>query len=453
MGLSNDLISQFVKITKDTAKKESSSYLYGTAKVDSDGSKWVQLDGSELFTPAITTINVADGDRVAVSIVNHTATITGNLTHPSVNTENLDQTKIELEEKMDKLEIGEIVVGDLTAIKADIETLKTGKLDADLANITKAAIETLSAKYADIDFANISEAAIETLNAKYANVDFGNIGELAIQNFFSKSGIIDDLVVGDGHVTGKLIGVEIIADSITSGTLKAERLILQGDDGLFHEINVSAGGITEGETVPDDGILGSVIVAKSITAEQIRVDDLIAFDAAIGGFSIGSNSLYSGVKESIDNTTRGIYMDTDGQVYFGDADNYIRYYKDVDENGNEKYKLAISAESLMFGANSKSSVEDLRKLTEHVKIGVYTDPDTGDAKPSVELAEGDSGYKQVITNTDTMYMDGDDVKTRINTDGIDTNNLRVDGEFKQVEWTWARRANGNYGLTYKEATE
>lgn len=452
MGLSNDLISQFVKITKDTAKKESSSSLYGTAKVDSDGSKWVQLDGSELLTPAITTINVMDGDRVAVSIVNHTATITGNLTHPSVNTENLDQTKIELEEKMDKLEIGEIVVGDLTAIKATIETLKTGKLDADFANITEAAIERLNAKYADIDFANITEAAIETLNAKYANIDFGNIGELAVRNFFAKSGMIDDLVVSDGYVTGKLVGVEIIADSITSGTLKAERLILRGDDGLFHEINVAAGGITEGEVVPDDGILGSVIVAKSITAEQIRVDDLIAFDAKIGGFNIGSDSLYSGVKESIDNTTRGVYMDTDGQVYFGDADNYIRYYKDVDENGNEKYKLAISAESLMFGANSKSSVEDLQKLTEHVKIGVYIDATSGDKKPSVELSEGDSDYKQVITNTDTMYMDGDDVKTRINTDGIETNNLNVSGDLRQGNWVWTERANGNYGLTWKGAS-
>ena len=146
-------------------------------------------------------------------------------------------------------------------------------------------------------------------------------------------------------------------------------------------------------------------------------------------------------------------MDTDGQVYFGDADNYIRYYKTTDEAGNEIYKLAISAESILFGASSKSSVADLQALTEHVKIGTYKDPETGDEKPSVELAEGDTNFKQVITNTKTMFMDGDNVGTEINTDGLETENVTIRGEHRQGNWVWAQRANGNYGLIWKEATE
>ena len=370
-----------------------------------------------------------------------------------------------------------VINGTLTAFEAEIKKLSTEKLDAEFAEITYATIENLEATnaqinnleatygqfvdltteqfealQAEIDILDAGKLSAEEADLKYANIDFANIGEAAIENFFALSGIIEDLVVSDGNITGTLTAVGINADWINAGTLKAERLVLLGEDGLFHEINVAAGGITEGEVVPDDSIHGSVITAKSITANQIFVDDLIAFDATIGGFNIGTNSLYSGVKESIDNSTRGIYMDTDGQVYFGDADNYIRYYKTTDDAGNEVYKLAISAESILFGANSKSSVADLQALTEHVKVGTYTDPETGDVKPSVELAEGDTDFKQVITNTKTLFMDGDNVGTEINTEGLETENVTVRSELRQGNWVWAQRANGNYGLIWKEAT-
>ena len=54
MGLSSDLISQFVKITKDqtTVKKEST--VYGTT-VKYQDKIYVKLDGSDLLTPVETT--------------------------------------------------------------------------------------------------------------------------------------------------------------------------------------------------------------------------------------------------------------------------------------------------------------------------------------------------------------------------------------------------------------
>lgn len=508
MGLSDDLISQFVKATKDTSKKNSESTSYATV-VKQDNKDYVKLDGSDVLTPVDTTVKIEDGDRVVVRIKDHTATVTGNLTNQSASSgdvehmsnqitevgiliadkvstdeldvviariEQLDAESVTAEElaatyaEIKELVAETITVEQLNAELAEIDKLIAEKVDADFVeatyatieelNATNATINNLDATYATITDLEVERARIDTLDVnklsvedadiRYADIDFVNIGDAAIENFYAKSGIIEDMVISDGHVTGTLIGVEIVADYITSGTLKAERLVLLGEDGLFHEINVSAGGITEGEVVPDDGILGSVIVAKSITAEQIYVDDLIAFDATIGGFTIGSNSLYSGVKESIDNSTRGVYIDTDGQVYFGDADNYIRYYKDTDDEGNEIYRLAISADSLLFGNNSKTSASELQRLTEHVKIGTYTDPVTGNERPSVELAEGDSDFKQVITNTETMFMDGNVVKTRVDTDGVETDNIKVNGQFTQGNWIWSQRANGNYGLMWKE---
>lgn len=82
MGLSSDLISQFVKATKDTTERKSETTSYGTI-VERDDSVYVQLDGSELLTPISTTADVKDGERVTVMIKNHTAIVTGNITSPS----------------------------------------------------------------------------------------------------------------------------------------------------------------------------------------------------------------------------------------------------------------------------------------------------------------------------------------------------------------------------------
>lgn len=512
MALSSELLDQLVKATKPAEKKPTEATVYGTT-VSHNGTLYVQVDGSDALMPVKSTVKMKSGERVMVTIKDHSAVVTGNLTPEGqsarsddvddivneiaefeiiiadkVSTSELDAERARIDELVaenatitGRLDASEAVIseleadnavinGTLTAHEADITKLTTEKLDAEFAEITYATIENLEATNAQIhnlevtygDFVDLTteqleaiDAVITNLDAKYANVDFANITGAAIENLFAMSGIIEDLVVSDGNVTGTLTAVDINADWINAGTLKAERLVLLGEDGLFHEINVAAGGITEGEVVPDDSIHGSVITAKSITATQILVDDLIAFDATIGGFNIGTNSLYSGVKESIDNSTRGIYMDTDGQVYFGDDNNYIRYYKTTDEAGNEVYKLAISAESILFGANSKTSAADLKTLTEHIKMGTYVD-DTGNERPCVELAEGDSDFRQVITNTETMFMDGDTVKTSIDTDGIDTENMTVKNEFRQGvkgNWVWAERANGNYGLIWKEVAE
>ena len=188
---------------------------------------------------------------------------------------------------------------------------------------------------------------------KYANIDFTNIGKAAIENFYATSGIIKDLVIGDTSVTGKLVGVTITGDLIEGGTVKADKLVILGEDGLYYKLNVNALGETTAASDPkyQNGLDGSVIVAKSITAEKVNVHDLVAFDATIGGFNISDSSIYSGAKESVTNGTRGIYLDKNGQISFGDADNFIRYYKDADGT----YKLEISAANISIKSSGEGS--------------------------------------------------------------------------------------------------
>lgn len=201
----------------------------------------------------------------------------------------------------------------------------------------------------------VNELETNTLNAKYANIDFTNIGEAAIKNLFTDSGIIKDLIMSDGKVTGELVGVTIKGDLIEANTLKADKLVILGEDGLYYKLNVNALGeaVASSDEKYQNGLDGSVIVAKSLTAEKVAVDDLVAFGATIGGYHINSHSLYSGAKASATNTTRGVFLGDDGQFAIGDSNNFLRFFKDTDG----QFKLELKANSIKFGT-SGSTLED-----------------------------------------------------------------------------------------------
>ena len=113
MALSYELISQFAKITNDKKEMNKESNVYGTI-VRYGNANYVRLDGSDLLTPYESTIAVDDGDRVLVSIKNHSATITGSTTNPSASNKELVQTNEKVAKfntvMADKIETGDLEV-------------------------------------------------------------------------------------------------------------------------------------------------------------------------------------------------------------------------------------------------------------------------------------------------------------------------------------------------------
>ena len=247
--------------------------------------------------------------------------------------------------------------GKLTARDADIDslqadnvlirdTLEAHKGNFEDLNAYNATITgTLEAVNAEIERLEADKISTGDLDAKYANIDFSNIGQAAMEYFYAQSGLIENVTIGDATISGNLVGVTISGDLIEGNTIVADKLVIKGDDGVYYKLNTDGVSI-EAEQTDYNSINGSVIKAKSITATKIDVKDLVAFDATIGGFKISDNSIYSGVKESVDNNTRGIYLDNDGQVAFGDTHNFIKFYVDTDGT----YKLAIAAESMTFSS-------------------------------------------------------------------------------------------------------
>ena len=611
MGLSHDLISQFVKVTNDRQTEKKETIAYGTA-VELDGKKYVRLDGSDMLTPVSSTADAEANERVTVLIKDHTATITGNASSPAARKQSVDDaidqiTKVEIlvadkvstgdldtergrintlvsenvtiqerltasEGNIEKLKTDKVSTKELEAQTARIDDLETNMLTVGAADIKYATIESLKAT--DGDFRNLESdyasfkntttdnltsvnASITNLDATYAKIDFVNIGDAAVEKIFSESGIIENLIVSDGKITGELVGVKIKGDLIEANTIQADKLVVKGSDGFYYKLNIE-GGATATEQVSEEdlqnGLSGSIIVAKSITANQIAVDDLVAFGATIGGFHIVGNSLsygiteedinvinahfnkltsitakyenmeainaeieslkekyanfdrvtaedvealnvdienlrtaftnetsisaedlnvanseidnlkaynasftyspspgsiYSGVKSSVDNTTKGAYLDSDGKFSFGDSDNFIKFYED--QNG--AYKLKISADSILFGSNKKSienveqDIDNALAKTEYIAVGT----DEND-KPYIELGEGDSDFKVKITNEEIQFNDGPTTPAYISNQKLMIEKAQVDNELRFGNFVWKERKNGNMGLTWEEVS-
>ena len=320
-----------------------------------------------------------------------------------------------------KLDADNVTINEtLTANKASIDNLQANKLDVTVADATYATIKNLEATNADIhnlnadygDFKKLTSSnfnstnaeidklkagqiTTDQLDAKYANIDFSNINEAAVTKIFSDSGIIKDLVTESGHITGELVGVTIKGDLIEGGTVKADKLVIKGTDGLYYKLNTD-GQTVEKEQTNENSLNGQVIAAKSITASKINVSDLVAFGATIGGFHIDSDKLYSGVKSSVDNTTRGTYLDDDGQFAIGDSTNYLKFYK----TDSGAYKLEISASGVTFKSVSdkadKASTDAANAL---VSAGAASDTATA-AKDKIDNLS--VGGRNIFRKSDTF---------------------------------------------------
>ena len=176
-------------------------------------------------------------------------------------------------------------------------------------------------------------------------------------------------------------------------------------------------------------------------------------------------AVYSYYNVSYDSST-GVYTRTDTEIDMSvgtlvegakTIDGY-QVYSTSDETAYfcriaTDYKLAISADSILFGTESKYSMDDVKQLTDHVKIGSYVDAETGESLPCVELSEMDSDFKMRLTNKNATFADGINDSTVIDSDGVETENLRVKHDIRHYDYVWRRRANGNLGLMWMEVTE
>lgn len=91
----------------------------------------------------------------------------------------------------------------------------------------------------------------------------------------------------------------------------------------------------------------------------------------------------------------------------------------------------------------EQAVNDLGIFSEYIKITTY------EGEPCIELGEGDSDFKLLITNTRIMFMEGSGVPAYINNQSLYINKAVVEEELQQGGFVWKVRSNGNMGLIWK----
>lgn len=389
MGLSDQLISQFVRITNDTTKKKQETTVFGTIE-NQNGTKYVKIDGSEILTPISSTTTAEPGDRVMVMIKNHTATVTGNLTNPSVSSATVTNIgnkitefeiaiggKADVEElnaqsaRIDILSSDYITVKDtLTAANADIDSLKTDnvvvkdglsaanasitKLEAENANITG----VLNAASADIDSLQADNAVIRNelvaTNAKIDKIVTTDITAEYLEANYVQAALLEAKVGEFGYlkvedadlayakidfanVTGQVVGTEIIKDSAITDAKIA---------------NLSANKLTAG-----------TIDASKITVSNLNADNITV--GTINGQLIGQGSV------DLDKLAEEVATSEQVTTYITKTDDELSSIKQRTENvENSLYDKVDVGELNVVKQTIDSNTASIAQLVEDVELKV-----------------------------------------------------------------------------------
>lgn len=354
MDLSNNLISQFAKITKDQNGSSSETIVYGTA-VSYGNKLYVNIDGSDSITPVVTTSEVKAGERVTILLKDHSATILGNVSNPAASTETVGKVlddydvivarigdfelviadKVTTEQLQAELAvinealIGKATIEQLNAVDAKIENLDVTELEADMASINQALIT--KAEIADLEAVRASVNVLET--------DVGNIetlvgGNLTMNNIQSLVLTSSKVTVDNAFIKDAMID-RVSASKLTAGTINTSLINIGSEDGAmtitgslqqFKDANGNVriqigkdamgdftfalyGADGQGQLINQNGITASAI------SDGLIVNKMVANNAAIAGSKLDIDSVITAINGSATTIKSSkIYFDDAGQT-------------------------------------------------------------------------------------------------------------------------------------------
>lgn len=429
--LSNALVREFAEVMEVPQTEKTEKFLYGTIKNNGESS-YVKFDGSDFLTPVTSAMGYEDGDRVMVMMKDHRAIVTSNMTSPGVSQKYVKENCASFDAvsainaRIDILDAGVVKTSELDAAIANIGYLKSDYADlkyasisslnasnAEIENLKSTTIKTteLYAKVADLDYiksdhadivnlkstmittdtlkaeiakigyltadeADIRYLTVSTADTKFLHADMSDMDIAKIQTLFATAGIVSDMTIKDGHITGVLDSVTVNANSITTGTLSVDRLVIRGSEkSLVYELNNISGALQaksvdtlNGEILTQRTITADKLVAKSITSNEIKAGTITSDEIAAGTIkaaninvtdlvgnsafinSLKSNTVIVGLQNDINgisvggrNLVRGTETET-STTYKGDQ--YHTYsFGSIKLESNEEYVLSFDAKS------------------------------------------------------------------------------------------------------------
>ena len=431
MPLSENLKDQFAKmVNADNPKENTDNTVYGTVKVYSDGTKAVVLDGSNIATPFETVTDAEDGDRVTVTIRNHKAVVTGNLSSPAArtdavktNSEKIGEFNTVLSNKVgtDELDaqVGRIntlesdnatikhklaasegefkeiktkqleVEEKVTAAEAEIKTIKSDKIDATVveSEYTKTKVfDALAGTVGTLngDFSNFKNTTTEKLDAHKADIDELNTKKLNSEDADLKYANINFTNIGkaameyfyaqSGLIKNVVVGDQTITGELIGVTIKGD--LIEGNTVVADKLVIKGeDGLyyklnTDGITTEIEQTDYNSINGQVIRAKSVTASKIDVKDLVAFDATIAGFKIDDNAIHSIgkESATSGVRG-----IYLGKdgqmAVGDSSHYIKYYKDTDGSFKLAISAESMEFssGTSVKDAIDDINNKVDNIK--------------------------------------------------------------------------------------
>lgn len=374
-------------------------------------------------------------------------------------------------------EISSAKIANAAITSAKIQDSAIGSAKIADAAVTRAKIADLAVDGAKIDdlavtTAKIAQAAIT--NAKIANaaVNTAQIALGAITSALIQSGAVGTAQIADASITDAKI-ISLNADVISSGTLATERLILKGEGGVIYEINAQSSGLSLSELQDEEyqnKLNGTVLVARSVTAEQIAAATITANEILAGsitGDRIAANTIEGrSIKAGAITTSHissdfGKTLDLSGNTGInlrvqGISDEIDEVRSEAVANVQVLYAQGTSASTApASGWSTAAPAWERGKYVWQKTVTTYADGETDESNATcLSGAEGEAATTLRIESSRGTVFKRDDIATVLSA-VIYHGNQRITtaaelrstyGNSAYLQWKWRRRDDSGYGV-------
>ena len=460
MGLSYDLISEFVKITNDKQEKPKEGTVYATI-VGSGNEKYVKIDGSNLLTPMDTTTDIEDGERVTVMIKDHKATVTGNITSPSVSSSTVNTV------------VGNVVGDNFSIINSQIENLvakdsylenayvenstvvnsKIENLEATDSRIENSVVENFNVVNGVVQDLKATNADIEILNADFAEIKTLVNGNLTSDNILAFKITADKVTMEDAFIKDAMID-SVSAAKINAGRINTSEVTIGSEDGGMlitgstqqftdknGNVRIQIGKDATGDFTfilyGEDG-QGQLINQNGITATAIGdgliVNNMINDNAAISGSKLDISSVITQINSDNSTTIESSKIHLDGQnqsleVAFNSLKTQVDTIQDVTISGDltaVMEQVQTNTTKIEANASSISTLisEDsvIKKQVTDLENNVIESNNTLNSKYT-SLNQSLEGFKTSVADTYATKSTVNDLSTNLSTNYSTTSTM------------------------------
>lgn len=403
MSLSSELASQFAKVTNDTNRNTNGTKLHGTITMLGEVPH-VKLDGTEELTPISRTVEVAEGDRVEVMIANHSATVTGNLTDPSIGImragaleSSITQTAEQIQLQVSDLEknLDSKITQTATEIRSEVSDLD-GRFSENITTVENGIRN---------DMANSLASMSDTLTG--ISNDLTGLEESTNSSISTINASIESITLNVSNLDSKITQTAAeIRSEVSAEVTDLNATIVNTETGIRDTISVEVANLDSKITQTATSIQTDVS-AKFKTVDG-EIEKFSTFKQTVEGFSfMGTGGT---VKIS------GGDINLTGAISFSDLSDATTKQQEIDN-------ISDTANSALNTANSASSTASNAQTLANTAIS--------DASNAYDAATSAKSVAKSIANGKYLngtFIDGKSIKSPL----IEGNEIKVYGTFQTL---------------------